>query len=66
MASNPRFTENHQIAGAMKGVDFPADRDQIVEQAKSNGAPDQVVEEIGKLPDGDFQNVAEVMSAIGR
>jgi len=63
MASNPRFTENHELGHAMRGVDFPARRDALLEKAKQNGASDDAVRRLERLPDTDYSNVAEVMAA---
>lgn len=47
---------NAVYAQALKGVSFPATRDQLVERAKANNAPQYVIEVISKMPDDDTYN----------
>ncbi len=63
MAENTAFRHQHEMASAMKGMDFPAKAADIVKNAKSNGAPKDVLDALGRLPDHDYSNVAEVMDA---
>lgn len=45
---------------------FPGTRDQLVETALDHRAPDAVVAELQKLPDGQtFENVGDVTRALG-
>ncbi len=49
----------------LKGVDFPARKQDLVEQAKKNGAPQEVQQEIQRLPNQEFQGPQEVVKAYG-
>ena len=49
----------------LKGSDFPANKEDLLEHAKKNGAEDAVLEMIENMPDGEFGNMADVMSAYG-
>jgi len=53
------------IAHNLRGVDFPAQKQNLVEQAKQNGAEDEVLEVIGGMPDGEYQDMADVMKGVG-
>lgn len=64
MSSSP-FAEYAAIAHSMKGVDFPADRKQLIEVAKSHKADENVMKDLDRLPERKYQNVAEVMHALG-
>ena len=50
----------------LKGVDLPAKKGDLVEHAKGNGAPDDVVSKIEAMPDGDFKTMADVMKGFGQ
>lgn len=63
--NNPPFSEYSAIAHAMKGVDFPADRKQLIDKAKSHKADQNVIKDLDRLPEGQYKNVAEVMHALG-
>jgi len=49
----------------LKGADYPASRDELYELAENNGAEEEVLDIIGKLPDVDFESVADVQEAFG-
>lgn len=49
----------------LKGMDFPAGKQELMQQAKENGAPSEVLGVIERMPDNDFQNMADVMKAYG-
>ncbi|HEY9736772.1 MAG TPA: DUF2795 domain-containing protein [Trichocoleus sp.] len=53
------------IAKAIKGIDFPASRDDLVKHAKQNKADKEVMEVLENLPEDDFETVADVEKAYG-
>jgi hypothetical protein len=42
-------------------VDFPAARDEIVQEAARQGAPENVLEALRRMPPDDYRNRAEVI-----
>jgi hypothetical protein len=60
--ANPIEIQRH-----LKGVDYPADRSELVETARDEEAPPQVVEALESLPeDAEFEGPDQVMEAIER
>ena len=54
------------IAEALGKEVWPADRDTLVAKAQEGNAPDAVLGQLRRLPDGQqFQNVQEVAAALG-
>lgn len=54
------------IAEALGKEVWPADRDNLVAKAQEGNAPDAVLGQLRRLPEGrQFQNVQEVASALG-
>jgi hypothetical protein len=49
----------------LKGVDYPASKEQLVEAARRNQAPDEVVREIEELPGDRYGGPQDVMKAYG-
>lgn len=47
----------------LKGVDYPATREEIIENARSLGADESICASLGQLPDEDFQTPAAVSQA---
>jgi hypothetical protein len=50
----------------LKGIDFPATRDDLLEHAKKNHADKHVLEEIGNMPEQDYATMADVMKGFGK
>lgn len=48
---------NALYAKALEGVKFPATRDQLVEQAKHNGAEQKIIDVLSAMPDDDTYNI---------
>lgn len=51
MAGNPNPIEMQKYLG---GVDYPASRDDLVEKAKSEGAPEEVLKHLKGMPDREY------------
>jgi Protein of unknown function (DUF2795) len=50
----------------LKGISYPASREELVSTAESNGAPDEVVSQLREASRDSFDGPAEVMHALGR
>ena len=62
MLASPIDIQRH-----LKGVDYPADREELLETARSADAPPEVLEALESLPeDEEFEGPDDVMSAIER
>jgi len=48
------------IQKALSGMDYPANKDQILRKAEENGADDQVLEALRKIPDRDYDGPSGV------
>lgn len=53
-----------QVEKFLKGMDFPSDKDGLVERARENGAPDDVLDLLNNLPDQDYHSPIDVSKAI--
>jgi hypothetical protein len=51
---------------AIKGIDFPASKDELVKQASHNNADDTIVAVIKDLPKQKFKSPIEVSKAFGK
>ncbi len=49
----------------LKGIDFPAKKRDLMEQAKKNAAPQEVMQVIQQLPDQEFRGPQDIMKAYG-
>jgi hypothetical protein len=50
----------------LHGIDFPKNRDEVVNYARSMNAPGDVVEILTRLPDQQFSSAAEITIAVGQ
>lgn len=49
---------------ALAGADYPADRQQLVDLAKRNNADQDIIDALGKLPEGDITGPDQVQKAV--
>jgi hypothetical protein len=49
----------------LKGIDFPAKKQDLEKQARENGAQKEVLEVLEDLPDETYNSAADVMKAFG-
>lgn len=52
-----------QIQKYLKGVDYPATRQQLIDNARNMGADENICASLEQLPDEDFQTPADVSQA---
>ena len=53
-----------EVQKALKGMDYPADRDDLVKQAERNGADEKVIDALRGLDEGSFDTPAAVMKSL--
>jgi len=53
------------ISHYLKGIDFPATKDQLLEHAQENDAEQDVLDKIESMPDEEYQSMADVMKGYG-
>ena len=54
-----------QLAHYLRGVQFPASKQDLKADAKKNQAPPEILKFIDELPDEQYRTMAEVMKALG-
>jgi len=50
----------------LKGIDFPADKNELVKHAQQLKAEKVVIDEIQKMEDREYNSMADVMKAFGK
>jgi hypothetical protein len=53
-----------EVQKALKGADYPAGRDDLVQLAESNGADGDVVEALRRMDGDTFDSPADVMKGV--
>ncbi|MCE5197827.1 MAG: DUF2795 domain-containing protein [Armatimonadota bacterium] len=54
------------IAHYLKGINFPCNKQDIVDYAEDNNAPDEIVQVIEDLPDQEYSSMADLMQGVGQ
>lgn len=57
--SNPQDIQNY-----LSGVNYPARRDELVNAAERNNAPDDVMRQLREMPDQRFEQPTEVQEIL--
>lgn len=60
MAVNPIQLEKY-----LKGVNYPASKNDLIKQAQQNGADQKVLDTLKQLPDQKFEGPTGISKAIG-
>ena len=55
-----------QIQTYLKGIDYPVDKQHLVDYAKSHGATENVVSTLSKLPERQYTKPTEVEKEFGK
>lgn len=55
-----------QVQKHLKGMEYPASKEDIVKQAKDGGADKELCEFLDRLPDEQYDTPADVSKAIGQ
>ncbi len=50
----------------MKGIHFPANKDDLVNRAKENGAPSDVLHVLDRFEDKDYNSPIDISKEVGR
>ncbi len=54
------------VAQYLKGLDLPADKQEVVQCAVNNQAPQDVIDVLQRLPDQTYQQMDDVWRAVGQ
>ncbi len=53
-----------EAAAFIQGCEYPCTRQELIDTAEVEGAPEEVVEFIGQLPDGEYLSETLVIEAL--
>lgn len=61
-----RQSTPHNAAQTLAGIDFPADRNKIVEYARTRKASTEVIDALSGMPDDQYTSMADVFKGLGQ
>jgi hypothetical protein len=62
----PRGESTANVLVELKGIDFPADKSRLIEQAKRNQAAEASIKALDALPEREYTTMADVIKEYGR
>ena len=65
-ADNPQITACEEAESYLRGISWPNDKQTILNMAKSNGAPDSVMEMLMKVPDMKYRDGTAFNKELGK
>lgn len=65
MASAASELAPTDVTKHLKGVQFPAKKNDLIERARDNDADDNVIAAIEEMPEEEYQDMADVMRGFG-
>lgn len=54
-----------QVQKYLKGMDYPASKEDLISHARKNKAPEEVISMLGQIKSSAFNDPAEVSKALG-
>jgi hypothetical protein len=48
----------------LRGMDYPSQRDDILDRARRNNAPDDVMDILNQIPDKEYNSAGDVSKAV--
>ncbi|MDN7026040.1 DUF2795 domain-containing protein [Methanoculleus sp. FWC-SCC1] len=54
-----------EVQKFLKGMDYPAGKQDVISQAKKNKAPDDVIDVLNRMQDRQFTSAADLSKALG-
>jgi Protein of unknown function (DUF2795) len=55
-----------QVQKYLKGIGYPASREQIIRKAEESGADATIMQALQKLPETEFRSPNDISSALGK
>ncbi|SFR61711.1 Protein of unknown function [Marinobacter daqiaonensis] len=63
--SDPEKRVDTQAHDAIAGLEFPASRDELVEQARAHGADPRIIDTLEHIPEGTYFSSEDVLKDLG-
>lgn len=59
-------TKSVNVAQHLEGIDFPADRQMLIDHARDQGASVEVLDVLETIPDRNYESIDEVTEEVGK
>lgn len=65
MADVHTSSPTRDLAKNLEGIDFPANKQKLVEWARSHGANEDTIKQLNGMPDEEYTSMADVFKGFG-
>jgi len=55
-----------EISKYLSGINFPCSKEELINHARRNNAPENVLQTLRRIPDRTYNSMSDVMSGVGR
>lgn len=55
-----------EVQRYLKGIDFPSNKNKLIEKARENGAPKPIMDILDKLQDREYDSPTDVEREVGK
>lgn len=55
-----------KVSQFLEGIEFPANKQQIIDHARNKNAPGDVLHVLNQIPEGTYFSMAKIWEAMGR
>lgn len=62
---NPEKASPSAIEKYLKGIHFPADKNKLINQARENSAPDDVIHVLSQFGEEEYHSVIDIAKEVG-
>ncbi|MCK8519663.1 DUF2795 domain-containing protein [Methanoculleus sp. 7T] len=66
MAEQRVSVSTAEIQRYLGGIDYPANREDLINHARKNSAPEEVISVLSRIEEREFHSAADVNQAIGK
>lgn len=60
------FMTYSHVSNFIKGISFPCSKQDLIDDAEENDAPDSILNMLEKLPERQYESVNDVIESVGR
>ncbi|MGI5917594.1 MAG: DUF2795 domain-containing protein [Anaerolineae bacterium] len=66
MPAKPKEASPIQVQRYLKGLQYPASKEDIIQRIKDSDAPNEVIEFMQRLPDQEYKSPIDISRAVGQ
>lgn len=65
MANVHTDSPTRNLAQSLEGIDFPVNKQSLIEYARNKGAKEEIVNQLNRMPEAEYTSMADVFKGFG-